>query len=151
MGSLVLTGVIGLVALYIAYQQYQTAKNKLQTTKNKLRLDLFDKRLAVFEAAMTLASTVVQKRDVTDQQRSEFAIAARGAVFLFDQKLQDYCDKLHKEALNVHVAKEKLVGLSPGGERGKSAEALDQRILWFKEQLNTEIPKQFNPFLRILE
>jgi hypothetical protein len=43
--SLILTGAIAIVTLYIAYQQYQTAKNKL-------RLDLFKKRYPVYEAVL---------------------------------------------------------------------------------------------------
>ena len=56
--TLILTGVIGIVTLYIAYQQYRTAKNKL-------RLDLFDRRLPVFEAAMKLAAGIVSKGSVS--------------------------------------------------------------------------------------
>jgi hypothetical protein len=43
--SLILTGAIAIVTLHIAYQQYQTAKNKL-------RLDLFKKRYPVYEAVL---------------------------------------------------------------------------------------------------
>jgi len=52
--TLILTGVIGIVTLYIAYQQYRTAKNKL-------RLDLFDRRLPVFESCNEVSCRAYQE------------------------------------------------------------------------------------------
>lgn len=139
--TLILTGAIGCVTSYIAIQQWLTAKNKL-------RLDIFDRRYPVFEAALKLVSIAVQKGDVPDEARREFVIATRGAQFLFDQKLQDYCDALAKEAINVRVGEQMMDSLPLGDRRTKSAEAWAERMKWFTEQVD-EIPKRFAPFLKI--
>jgi hypothetical protein len=131
---------------YIAWQQWQTAKNKF-------RLDLFDRRFPVFEAAMKLASIAVQKGDVSDEARREFLIATRGVKFLFNQKLQSYCDTLAKEAVSLHVGQQ-LINLPAGDERANSAEhkksidAWGERVQWFNQQVD-EIPRMFGPFLRV--
>jgi hypothetical protein len=82
------------VTAYIAIQQWRT-------NKNKLRLDLFDRRWAVFEAAMRMAAVAVHKPKVTSDDLREFEIASKGARFLFDQNLEDYCNKLRTEAIGI--------------------------------------------------
>ena len=139
--TLILTGTIGCVTSYIAVQQWLTAKNKL-------RLDLFDRRFPVFEATMKLVSIAIQKGDIPDEARRAFLIATRGAQFLFDQKLQDYCDVLAKEAISVRVGEQMMDYLPVGDRRTKSAEAWAERMEWFTEQMD-EIPKRFAPFLKI--
>jgi hypothetical protein len=141
--GLILAGIIGFGAFTIAYWQHRTAKNKL-------RLDLFDRRLPVFEAAMKLAGIIISKGNISREEVREFAIASRSVRFLFDQKLQDYCDELHDTALIVWAGKQKIDGLPLGDERATSSELLTERIVWFNEQLSNEIPKRFTPFLRIL-
>jgi hypothetical protein len=126
---------------YIAWQQWQTARNKL-------RLDLFDRRFPVFEAAMKLVWIAVTKGNVPDEARREFMVATKGVQFLFDQELQDHCDALAAEALNVRVGSEKIESLPVGEERAKSEGARADRITWFNDQVD-EIPKRFAPFLKI--
>jgi hypothetical protein len=97
---------------------------------------------------MKLVSIAVTKGDIPDEARREFVIATKGVEFLFDRDLQDYCDTLAKEALNVRVG-EHILGYSPvGDQRTKTAEAWAGRMKWFTEQID-EIPKRFAPFLRI--
>jgi hypothetical protein len=140
--SLILTGAIGCVTVYIAWQQWLTAKNKF-------RLDLFDRRFPVFEATMRLAEIVMTKGDISLEQVHRFAFATKGVEFLFNRELRDYCDEqLHKEALAVHMGKQKIDSLSEGEERDKSTILLHERIVWFSDQRN-EIQKRFAPFLKI--
>jgi hypothetical protein len=131
---------------YIAWQQMRTAKNKF-------RLDLFDRRFPVFEAAMKFVSIAAQKGDVSEEARQEFLIATRGVEFLFDRKIQDYCDKLINEAVNLHHGF-KLKDLPRSGAPEQDAkhikriETWSERAQWFNEQVE-EVPKRFGPFLRV--
>lgn len=143
--SLILTGIVGFGTLTIGYWQHKTAKNKL-------RLDLFEKRLPVYEAAMKLASTIMSKGDVSLDEIHEFAIASRSVRFSFNnQSLQDYCDELCNTARAVWAGKLKVDRLPPGDERDTSLDLWSKRVLWFDEQLKSEIPRRFTPFLRLLE
>jgi hypothetical protein len=139
--TLILTGAIGCVTVYIAWQQAEIARNKL-------RLDLFDRRWVVFEAVMKLASIVLEKADIRYEQIRDFSIATKGVQFLFDQKLYDYCSELRKEALAVMAGNKEMEPLAVGEKRTKIAAYLNQRLLWFSDQLD-EIPKRFAPFLKI--
>jgi hypothetical protein len=139
--TLILTAAVAGVTVYIAIQQWLTAKNKF-------RLDLFDRRFPVFEEAMRLAIAIGRKGICTDEHLREYAVATKGVLFLFNQEMEDYCRKLYNEAISVQVGKEKMEALPPGDERRKSAEAWGGRMKWFNEQVD-EMPKRFAPFLKI--
>lgn len=148
--SLILTGAVAVVTLYIAWQQKQTAKQLARTAENKLRLDLFDRRLPVYEAAITLANYIVSTGGTTHEKASEFSQACKSARFLFNEEMQNYCAELHNEALCVFAGKVKVDGYPVGSpERDQSLALLNERILWFQEQLKTEIAKRFGAFLHI--
>jgi hypothetical protein len=74
--------------------------------------------------------------------------ATRGVEFLFNRHLQDYCDKLAREALNVRLGERRLETLPSGELRSKTAEAWPARMQWFYEHME-EVPKQFAPFLQV--
>lgn len=140
--TLILTGAIGCVTVYIAWQQSKIARNKL-------RLDLFDRRWTAFVAAMRLAERIVTNGDIPLEEVQKFAFATRGVEFLFNRELQEYCDdQLHKEALAVQMGKQKIDSLPEGEERDKSTGILQNRIVWFNDQ-RKEIPKRFASFLKI--
>jgi hypothetical protein len=60
---------------------------------------------------MKLAGIVRTKGNITREEVREFAVATKGALFLFDQKIEDYCRKLYNEALSVQV--QKMEGVPP--------------------------------------
>jgi hypothetical protein len=140
--TLILTGTIGCVTAYIAWQQYQTAKNKF-------RLDLFDRRFPMFVATMRLVELAVTKGEIPFEEVQKFAFATKGMEFLFNRELQDYCDnQLRKEALAVFAGKQKIDALTEGEERDTSTGLLMDRLLWFNDQ-RSEVQKRFAPFLKI--
>jgi hypothetical protein len=141
--NLILISIFGLTLLAVVYWQYRTSRNQL-------RLDIFDRRLPVFEAAMKLAGTIASKGDISREEVQEFAIASRSVRFLFNQKLQDYCDELHEAALLVWAGRQKSQETPLTDEEATRSETITERVLWFNEQLSNGIPKRFTPFLRIL-
>jgi hypothetical protein len=123
------TVVIGSVTVYIAHQQRLT-------NQNQLRLHLFDKRFDVYKAVMTLA-TVIMVKDITGEEVHEFEVATRSALFLFGKdgkEIQDYCDKLRIEAINLQA--------------DQYMKRESERVKWFSEQYE-EIPKRFASFLMV--
>jgi hypothetical protein len=147
--TLILSARIARVSADLSRVSSGIASQQLETAKNKLRLDLFERRYAAFEAALKLASIAVTKGDIPNEARREFVVATRGVQFLFDQEIQDYCDKLAKEAVSVRVGEQMLDSSLPvGDQRTQTAKAWEEQMKWFTEQM-AEIPKRFGPFLKI--
>lgn len=78
-----LASFIALIAVYIAYQQWQT-------NRQKLRLDLYQKRFAVYENVLAFYHILYAGDHVTDKERiaieNNFLKSCRESQFLF-------CDK----------------------------------------------------------
>jgi len=145
---LLLTGAIAFVTLRIQHQQ-------AKTNRNQLRLHLFDRRWKVYEAATSFVAAVAIGRKLTDEELYEIAAEIRGARFLFNQEIQDYCNKLRKEAVAVQISEwtidemeaQKIPHTPP--QHQQSVEDLGKRLEWFTEQ-TAEIDRRFAPFLEIV-
>jgi Flp pilus assembly protein TadB len=60
-----LTPVIALLGILIAYQQWRTSRNKL-------KFDLFERRFAVYDAAVQLINFVLEAGKITPDAMREF-------------------------------------------------------------------------------
>jgi hypothetical protein len=133
-----------------ADKQWQTAEKQAETAKNKLRLELFERRIAVYDALMEMAAIAAVKGEVTPEQQRKWAIATKGAEFLFNKEIDDYCLKLGKEAVllgldNHHIDRLKFTRAK---EHLKAEMSKGERLIWFNTQID-EMPKRFAEFLKI--
>lgn len=88
------TFIIGLIAVYIAWRQWETARAKLN-------LDLFARRLEVFDKTWGAASSLNQKPDPV-YPSVEFTNLLPEASFLFGAEVEEYMrvliDKMNRLA-----------------------------------------------------
>ncbi|EJG1923209.1 hypothetical protein [Vibrio parahaemolyticus] len=84
---------IGLLGLYIAYQQYRT-------NRMALKKDLFDRRYAVFECVNEFISVVVKWKGTGIEHREHFLAGTKGVEFLFDKKIKEYVDEIWERSLS---------------------------------------------------
>lgn len=88
--SAILTGIstpiIALFSLFIAYQQWKTARNKL-------KFDLYEKRLVIYTVTINSINKIITS-DLnsvdTTQIKEEYLIGIRGARWLFDDQMYKY-------------------------------------------------------------
>src|SRR5262245_13126353 len=96
--SALLTPIVAVFGIYIAWQQWRTARNKL-------KFELFTRRLAVYEAARSL---LVAPMRLAEQPLAEvvqrFAGGTAEARWLFDVSVAEYLRKdLWRKALELQV------------------------------------------------
>jgi hypothetical protein len=148
--SLILTGAIAFITLGIQRQQTEIQRQQADTNKNQLRFHLFDKRWTVYKATIDLIDVTISKGTVPGDELWKFAVATRGARFLFNQEVQDYLDKLRKEGVAVQIGQHLID--NPTGrtqeQHRQSVEAWSDRMMWFTQQA-AEIERRFAPFLQI--
>jgi hypothetical protein len=126
--SALLTPVIAIVAVYIAWLQ-----NK--TNKNQFRLALLERRLKVFNAAGELIGKVLTHARVEVADLQKFLWETRESDFLFGSDIREYLDQLYGKASDVHV-------LATPEEAHRQGDALR----WFSGQ-GDEIKKQFGHYM----
>lgn len=143
--SALLTPVIAVLAVYIAYQQYLT-------NKQKLRLDLYDKRFKVFLALMSLLSSIMRQANVKQEELAQYNADTNESVFLFDEELVGYLRLVRKEAVRLMNLKDKLYNsdLPVGEERSQCAAECSQVLSWLLDQFEVS-QKTFAKYLAFKE
>lgn len=136
-----LTVITAAVALWIAYQQYQT-------NRAKLRLDLYDRRFRVFDAVGTLLATVYRDADVDIAAISKFTVLTNEAVFLFGPEVPAYLHELRTNAVKLRALNDKLheSNLPIGPERSQAAQENADVLNWLILQFD-ESRKRFARYL----
>ena len=94
-----LTPVIAVIAVYIAYQQWQT-------NQQRLKIDLYDRRLSVYKAVTKYLNAVLRTLHPTLEDLSEFHRSTAEADFLFGPDIRKYLDDLYKHGVQLQRWKE---------------------------------------------
>ncbi|MEQ1816116.1 MAG: hypothetical protein ABL861_06545 [Nitrosomonas sp.] len=84
-----LTPLIAVVATYIAYQQWQT-------NKQKLMLERYDRRLKVYEEVCKILSIIIRDANASYDDLLRFRTAVSEADFLFGREIPEYIDEIYK-------------------------------------------------------
>ncbi len=126
--SALLTPTIAILALLIAWQQWQT-------NRNKLKLDLFDRRYVYYEAARELIGRILTSGKATDAVTFEFLHKTRGAQFIVGEAIATYFDKeLYSKAIDLNCLDAELQGVGVGPERSENVRKQSEIKKWFNAQ-----------------
>jgi len=145
--SALLTPLIAIVALYIAYQQYKV-------NRSRLNHELYVRRLEVFKSIRKYISSIAREGKTDFPKVTQFYADAGEADFLFKDDIPEQIEKLYKKGLELAELHEKLYpsdgspGLSVGKERSKVAKQQSEALKWFFDELpNTK--RLFKKYLRV--
>ena len=133
------TLIVGLAVAFIAWQQWQLARNKL-------RLDLFDRRYKVYDATRKFLSVILGKADFLDSQLFEFYAGTCDAEFLFESDVVHYLAELRKRAIDMRTHQHVFDPLPVGEERSRHVQAAHDQLLWLSEQITAQ-KSVFAPYL----
>jgi hypothetical protein len=76
-----LTPLVAALGIWIAFNQWKTARMKL-------KLDLFDKRLAVYEVVQTAVRRAVVQKHFSEDMLAEYVQGIAGARWLYDREMK---------------------------------------------------------------
>lgn len=128
--SSLLTPIIAIIALWIAWQQNVTRRRQV-------RVALFDKRLAVFNSTMKLVSAGVRNAKIELDELFAFLADTRETEFLFGEDILKYVDEVYNRCLELHTK----------AQQGRAA--TDTELLkWFVGQSN-EAKRRFGKYLSL--
>lgn len=119
--------IIAAIAAWIAFRQFQIARNRL-------KLDLFDKRMEVYEAVREALGNISRQGNLTQEQQIEYLQGTRTARWLFGPEVYHYLDETlwHKIVdLELHNTMSKG---SAGPERSRHIQERADTLKWMITQ-----------------
>lgn len=99
--SAMLTPLIGILTIYIAYQQWKT-------NRNKFKLDLYEKRRSVYIKLKELLITIRRDANIEPEISHCFMREVEIDKYLFDKKERDYLTDVYNHSINLWSINKKL-------------------------------------------
>jgi hypothetical protein len=139
-----LTPLLAIVAAYIAYQQYRTARHKL-------RLELYDRRFKVYSAVTACLRGIASAKNLPPEELNELITSlhaqAAEAAFLFGPEVRQFIGEISVKAARLSVVRP--LSTAPMARESESMRASDEigDILdWIVQRIQTA-ESVFVPYL----
>jgi len=142
-----LTPFIGIITIYIAYQQWQG--NKL-----KLKMDKYDRCLRVYQEVVKMLKTCANGEIREFSVVVDFGAATAEADFLLGPEIRQYLDEISTRAAKLRSAnmqyKDFKLPVPAGYNHEKIVNEIGTQTAWFVEQLVGFVAKnKFRQYLNI--
>lgn len=122
-----LTPVIGLVGVWIGWQQ-------MRINRNRLRHELFEKRYVVFRAAGFFLGSIMREGRASEQAQADFRVGIQGASFLFDSSVNTLLNEIWEKAIQLETKQFEIKDLPVGQERSRLAAEIGELKKWLLHQ-----------------
>lgn len=134
-----LTPIIAVLAVYIAYQQYLTNKKiserQYYLNIKKLNFELYEKRYRIFQKIKKILHQINEEDWINIVELRDFKFNTNESKFLFDNKIVEYLKELQTKAINLSHSTEELnnVNLNPVNSQKRNELIAEKSILksWF--------------------
>lgn len=137
-----LVPVVALIAAYIAYAQWKTARNKL-------RFELFEKRFAVYRGVCDLLGSIVCNGKVSDVALQEYLRATSNAKWVVSSDVAKYLEEeVYKPAILLQCLDAEIEGTQRGEERTQKISKRTSLTIQFSK-LQERIDSEFEEHLRL--
>ena len=129
-----LTPLIALLAVYIAWQQYKVQHRTFN-------VQIYERRYIVFKAFMSFFADIMREGKVSYQRLGQFYAEASEADFLFGDAISGMREELYKQGVDLVTLYERMYpsdgtpGLPVGPERSEVAKQTGDHLKWFFKQI----------------
>ena len=138
-----LTPLIAVIALYIAYQQWRT---------NHLRFkhELFDRRFDIYKAVQVYLSEIMRDAKVNPEKIPALLDAMQRSRFLMGPDIPTYINEVFKRGTEMTKHQEMYAELPVGAERSELVKRESRELRWLTDQLPM-LADRFGPYLSLTE
>lgn len=124
--SALLTPLIAILAVYIAYQQHKT-------NKTKLRHDLYEKQLDFYRSVMEFI-VFAKRSPITDDGMARMNPVSMEAEFFFGKDVSAHLDNIRMKAITTRARERDKITAS-GVERERLSQEIEEIEKWFSGQI----------------
>ncbi len=127
--------IIGIIAAWIAYNQYKVARAKLN-------LDLFDKRHHIFQKTWECLSQ--SQSPEAEKLRLNFTNLIPEVSFIFGKNVKDYMYDINKKLIELNML---TIKLKSGNITKDETERITELSTWFYNEASIGSRKVFSEYL----
>lgn len=140
LGSIFVALVVGLIAAWIAYQQWRVGRAKF-------KLDLFDKRYEVYLTVWTYLTFIADEPSpALEKIRAELNNAIPKARFLFDAEIEQFANECQTRGIAMRRAYVAMKQANDDSKREALSKAYQDEDKWMRGQLLT-LKDRFSKYL----
>ena len=140
-----LTPVIGIIALYIAWQQ-------LKTNQRQAVLDRYERRLRIYQRVVEMLRFICSKFNPEIHDLIKFSADTAEADFLFGSEISEYIDEIYSRGIDLNTAnfeyRDFAQPVPVGYDHQKIVDAMSEQKKWFVAQFSMAKEK-FRKYLDI--
>ena len=140
-----LTPSIAVIATYIAWQQWQT-------NRQKLKLERYDRRLRVYEEVVKLLSLIDRDANAKYEDLLQFRTSVSEADFLFGPEIPEYLDEIFNRGVKLRYWSKEYRDCTQekpeGYDHEKVVNGSHEELTWLSEQFDPAKEK-FRKYLDI--
>ncbi len=140
-----LTPVIAIVTTYIAWQQWQT-------NRQKLILDRYDRRLRIYEEVRKILSIILRDAKASYEDLLKFRTAVSEADFLFGPEISEYIDEIYQHGVKLQYwsgeYRDSTQEKPKGYDHKKVVDGAHSELIWLTGQFETAKSK-FKKYLDV--
>lgn len=134
-----LSVVTALIALYIAFQQWKT-------NRDKVKLDLYDRRYKIYDETRRFIASAVRNGDLTNDDFSKFYSVLPEARFLFQEDVYCYMQELINKGASLHANSMIASGNSQSPNFERAVDVSGDIVNWYSQQ-HDRLQAIFKPYL----
>jgi hypothetical protein len=142
-----LTPVIAVMAVYIAYQQWKVGERKFE-------FDHYERRVQIFREVRAILILVLRDFNPDFMELQKFSAATAEADFLFGSEIPVYLDEILKRGWALRSAHMDYRDFTqppvPGYDHAKVVSEMHEQEVWFTNQIATGAAKEnFKKYLSV--
>jgi hypothetical protein len=145
--SSLLTPIIAILAVWIAYQQ-------MKSNRDKIRLELFESRMKIFSILRESLGKIITDGSPQNIEFKEFYFAVEQSRFLLNKDLQFYIDEIEKKVRKMRSQDILLYGINGNGglpvgeQRNKICDENTELLKWLVDQIEP-LQTKFSDFMKL--
>jgi hypothetical protein len=143
------TGIIAILAIIIAYQQYKI-------NRRRFKFETYELKLKVYKAVQKFLLDILREGKTDYPKLFEFYAGASESIFIFDKPkpIQDKVEEIYKRANDMIYLSNRLYprdgsdGLPAGEERNKVVDQESKLLQWHTDQIK-ETKELFKKYIQL--
>lgn len=147
LSSSMLTPLIAIIAVWIAYQQ-------MKSNRDKVRLDLFERRMKIFLIVRESLGIVLADGSSKNINWRDFHFAIEQSKFILSKELQEYLTEIEIKTRQIRAQEVLLFGVNDRGglpvaeRRNKICEENSELLKWLTDQFEP-LQNRFAKFMKM--